>query len=164
MKTSRCVSVVAMALACVVPAAAIAASPGCLSQKEAERYITESEAAWAASVPTNDSSVVKRILADDVVWVLDGDVVDKRAAIRGAEEGPGDFIANHLLYAHVRIFGDMAVVQGSEAWEKKGGDKGRFVWTDTWLCRNGQWQIIAAEDVSVPEAGEPASPASNTDA
>lgn len=164
MMTSRYAMFAATALAFIAPAVAIAASPDCRSHKEAERYIAASEAEWAASVPTNDSSVVKRILADDVVWVLDGDVVDKRAAIRGAEEGPGDFVANHLLYAHVRIFGDMAVVQGSEAWEKKGGDKGRFVWTDTWLCRDGQWQIIAAEDVSVPEAGEPASPASNTDA
>lgn len=149
MKMSSFTVTVTAALAFLVPAMALAASRDCLSQKEAEQYIVASEAAWAASVATNDSSVVKRILADDVVWVMDGEVIDKRAAISGAEEGPGDFVSNRLLYAHVRIFGDMAVVQGSEAWEQKGGNKGRFVWTDTWLCRNGQWQIIAAEDVSV---------------
>jgi len=120
------------------------------SQNEAERYIKESEAAWAESVATNDASVVKRILADDFVWVLDGEVLNKVRAVSDAEKGPGDFLSNHLDYAHVRFFGDTAVVQGSETWTRKGGRKGHFVWTDTWLRRHGQWQIVAAEDVSVP--------------
>jgi hypothetical protein len=42
------------------------------SQEEARRYIEQSEQQWAASVVSGDSSVVQRILADDVVWVLDG--------------------------------------------------------------------------------------------
>ncbi len=120
------------------------------SQADAERYIKESEAAWAASVATNDASVVKRILADDVVWVLDGEILDKAQAVADAAKGPDDFLSNHLEYAHVRFFGDTAVVQGSETWTRKGGKAGRFVWTDTWVRRNGQWQIVAAEDVSVP--------------
>lgn len=119
-------------------------------QSEAERYITSSEAAWAASVATNDASVVERILAEDCVWVLDGRVLGKSQAIAEAKSGPGDFLSNHLDYAHVRFFGDTAVVQGSEIWTRKGGRKGRFVWTDTWLRRDGKWQIVAAEDVSVP--------------
>ena len=28
---------------------------------------------------------------------------------------------------------------------------GRFVWTDTWLRRNGKWQIVAVEDLIAPE-------------
>ena len=120
------------------------------SQRDAERYIQESEAAWASSVATNDASVVRRILADDLVWVLDGRVLDKMQAVAEAEKGPYDFLSNHLEYAHVRFFGDTAVVQGSEKWTRRGGKSGRFVWTDTWLRRNGQWQIVASEDVSVP--------------
>jgi ketosteroid isomerase-like protein len=120
------------------------------SRTEAERYIKDGEAAWAESVTTNDSSVVTRILADDCVWVLDGEVVDKSRAVLAAEHGPGDFLSNHLDYAHVRFFGNTAVVQGSETWTRKGGQKGHFVWTDTWVRRHGQWRIVAAEDVSVP--------------
>jgi ketosteroid isomerase-like protein len=120
------------------------------SRTEAERYIKDSEAAWAESVTTNDSSVVTRILADDCVWVLDGELVDKSRAVLAAEHGPGDFLSNHLDYAHVRFFGNTAVVQGSETWTRKGGQKGHFVWTDTWVRRHGQWRIVAAEDVSVP--------------
>ena len=103
------------------------------SQSEAEQYIRSSEAAWAESVATNDASVVERILAEDCVWVLDGRITTKSQAIAEAKNGPGDFLSNHLDYAHVRFFGDTAVVQGSEIWTRKGGRKGRFVWTDTWL-------------------------------
>jgi len=134
----------------IIIAAGTARASGAYSRTEAERYIKDSEAAWAESVTTNDSSVVTRILADDCVWVLDGEVVDKSRAVLAAEHGPGDFLSNHLDYAHVRFFGDTAVVQGSETWTRKGGQKGHFVWTDTWVRRHGQWRIVAAEDVSVP--------------
>jgi hypothetical protein len=75
---------------------------------------------------------------------------DKGTGHSRAKSGPGDFLSDHLDYAHVRFFGDTAVVQGSETWTRKGDRKGRFVWTDTWLRRNGKWQIVAAEDDSVP--------------
>jgi len=119
------------------------------SRSDAERYIKASEAAWAESVATNDSSVVRRILADDAVWVLDGRVISKSQAVAEAAHAADHFLSDHLEYANVRFFGDVAVVQGSENWTQKSGKKGRFVWTDTWLRRNGQWQIVAAEDVSV---------------
>jgi ketosteroid isomerase-like protein len=120
------------------------------SQSEAEQYIKSSESAWAESISTGDSSVVERILAEDCVWVLDGRVLTKSQAVADAKNGPGDFLSDHLEYAHVRFFGETALVQGSEIWTRKGGRKGRFVWTDTWLRRNGKWQIVAAEDDSVP--------------
>jgi ketosteroid isomerase-like protein len=143
-------SSVLCAFAVVVLAAGTAQSSDIDSQSEAERYIKSSETAWAESVATNDASVVKRILSDDCVWVLDGEILTKSQAVADAQNGPGDFLSDHLDYAHVRLFGDTAVVQGSETWTRKGGRKGHFVWIDTWLRRNGKWQIVAAEDDSVP--------------
>lgn len=143
------VSILAMLCVVSIPSGDVYAYDHGYSQTEAERYIKNSEAEWAASVATNDASVVKRILADDVVWVLDGRVLDKTQAVAEAGQGPSTFLSNKLEYAHVRFFGDTAVVQGSEKWTRKGGKVGRFVWTDTWLLRNGQWQIVASEDVSV---------------
>jgi hypothetical protein len=119
------------------------------SRADAEQYIKASEAAWAESVATNDDSVVRRILADDCVWVLDGAVWDKTRAVADAAKGPGDFLSDHLDEVHVRFFGDTAVVQGSETWTRRGNRKGRFVWTDTWVQRNGRWQIVQAEDITV---------------
>jgi Domain of unknown function (DUF4440) len=84
--------------------------------------------------------------------VLDGKVLDKARAIKGAQTAGDSFVSNHLDYANVRFFGDTAVVQGSETWTRKDGRKGHFVWVDTWVRRAGQWQIVAAEDDSVPIA------------
>jgi ketosteroid isomerase-like protein len=140
-----------LALLCLGSAFSVLADPpdGSYSQHDAERYIQESEAEWASSVATSDASVVRRILADDCVWVLDGRVLGKAQAVTEAEKGPSDFLSNHLEYAHIRFFGDTAVAQGSEKWTRRGGKRGRFVWIDTWVRRNGQWQIVATEDVSV---------------
>jgi hypothetical protein len=120
------------------------------SLAEAEKYIKDSASAWAESVATSDASVVKRILADEFVWVREGEVLDKSRAVTLAQQGPGDVVSNHLDYANVRFFGDTAVVQGSETWTRKGGRSGHCVFIDTWVRRGGIWEIVAAVDVSVP--------------
>ncbi len=94
--------------------------------------------------------MVQRILAEDFVWVLDDRVLDKKAAVVEAAQGPGPFLSNATDYVHVRFFGDTAVAQGSETWTKTGGRRGKFVWTDTWVGSNGCWQIVNAQDISVP--------------
>jgi len=54
----------------------------------------------------------------------------------------------------VRFFGDaVAVAYGAESRMRKDRDgkeaKRCQVWTDTWLKRNGRWQIVAAQDTVV---------------
>jgi ketosteroid isomerase-like protein len=119
-------------------------------QVDAEKYIKDSEAAWAESVSTNDASVVRRILAEDCVWILDGNARNKAGAIAAAAQGPGDFTSNHLDYATVRLFGDTAIAQGSDTWTRQGGKSGHIIWTDTWIRRDGHWQIVAAQDTITP--------------
>jgi Domain of unknown function (DUF4440) len=51
----------------------------------------------------------------------------------------------------IHFFGDnAAMAYGSESSIRKGADgkeyKRCLVWTDTWLKRDGKWQIIAAQD------------------
>ena len=53
--------------------------------------------------------------------------------------------------ADVRFFGpDVAVVYGAESKTVELADSKKerrcLVWTDTWLRRNGKWQIIAVQD------------------
>jgi len=56
----------------------------------------------------------------------------------------------------VHFFGDTAVAQGNESWVRRTGTPllGRFVWTDTWILRNGKWQIVASEDLITPEPAQ----------
>lgn len=122
--------------------------------RQAELYIIESERAWAESVATGDASVVERILADDFVGVdPQGRHYDKSKMVSETSEAPKYFISNHANEIKVRFYGDTAVAQGDETWERRNGDvlRGRFVWTDTWVKRNGKWQIVAAEDLIAPE-------------
>lgn len=46
---------------------------------------------------------------------------------------------------------DVDCVRGSETWEKRTGERGRAVWTDTWVRRDGHWQLVASQDIVVPE-------------
>ena len=155
---SRCflgaLVLIGAAAASTTPAAASSScpTPSFSSQDKVEAFIRTSEDEWASSVPAGDSSVVKRILADDVVWVLDGRVVDKKTAVAEAA-GPGPFLSNKADYVNVRFFGTTAVAQGSETWTKTGGRRGKFIWTDTWVSRDGCWQIVNAQDtvVALPE-------------
>jgi aminopeptidase C len=62
------------------------------------------------------------------------------------------FVSNRLNEVKVRFYGDTAIAQGDESWERRSGERGRFVWTDTWILRNGRWQIVAAEDLVASES------------
>ena len=124
-------------------------------QKETERYILESERQWAESVATGDTSTVERILADDFVGVdPKGRLYAKQQMIDETRNAPKYFVSNRLNDVKVRFYGNTAIAQGSETWEKRTGERGRFVWTDTWIRRNGRWQIAAAEDLIAPEKAD----------
>jgi ketosteroid isomerase-like protein len=121
---------------------------------EAEKYIKESERQWAESGANGDATVVERILADDYVGVdPDGSFYDKAKMVSRTREAPKKYVSNHLNEVKVRFYGDTAVAQGSESWVRRTETplRGRFVWTDTWIRRNGKWQIVAAEDLIAPE-------------
>ena len=125
------------------------------NQKETERYILESERQWAESVATGDTSAIERILADDFVGVdPKGVLYNKQQMVADTRNAPKYYVSNRLNDVKVRFYGDTAIAQGSETWEKRNGERGRFVWTDTWIRRNGRWQIVAAEDLIAPEKSD----------
>lgn len=146
--------IVMLGLSFVLAAPAAAQTPQSerYDRVAAERYIRQASADWASSVATNDASVIKRILAEDFVWVLDGRVIGKREAVAEAAAGPGPFLSNKLDYVNIRFFGDTAVAQGRETWRRSRGKvlHGSFIWTDTWVRRNGEWQVVASQDSVIP--------------
>ena len=124
-------------------------------QKETERYILESERQWAESVATGDTLAIQRILAEDFIGVdPKGRLYTKQQMIDETRNAPKYFVSNRLNDVKVRLYGETAVAQGSETWEKRTGERGRFVWTDTWIRRNRRWQIVAAEDLISPEKSD----------
>jgi len=142
-------------LKCIFPIVAVFCLCHCSVQKdhkETERYILDSERQWAESVATGDTSAIERILADDFIGVdPKGHLYTKQQMIDETRNAPKYFVSNQLNDVKVRFYGNTAIAQGSETWERGSGERGRFVWTDTWLRRNGHWQIVAAEDLIAPE-------------
>jgi len=119
----------------------------------AERYIKESEGQWAEAGFKHDTATVDRILADDFVGVApDGSLYRKAEELANTKSNTEGFVSNHVVQVDVRFFGNAAVAQGSEAWQRPNGERGRYVWTDTWIKRNNKWQVVAAEDLPLPPA------------
>ena len=132
--------------------------------------VTAQKAYWASS----DDSLARELIAKEKMWAESNcspqpDLEDVFAdefqgtAPDGSRYGKEEAMSTNLenpdrqcLFGEVRIqfFGEtVAVAYGNESSIRKGEDGKEFlrclVWTDTWLKRNGIWQIIAAQDVVV---------------
>ena len=124
------------------------------TQKDSERYILECEREWTDAENSGDTRKVEQFIAADFVGVdTDGSLYNRAKAIADARTNSQDYSSNRLIDAKVRIYSDAAVAQGSSSWERRSGSpkKGRYVWTDTFIRRNGAWQLVASEDVIVPD-------------
>ena len=117
------------------------------------KFMIDSEAKWAASACSAQPDL-QNVIADDF----------QGTATNGHRYPKADAIASdpkpqsrdcQLGDVKVRFFGDsIAIAYGAEsriAKDKDGTEAKRCqVWTDTWLKRNGQWQIVAAQDTVIP--------------
>ena len=150
MRSGTCFFLVVLAQLCMPGRACAQAGE---SQAEVEKYIIESSRDWAESVVTGDMSRRRIYFADDFIGTdKKGRRYTKADITR--ETGPAKYtVSNRLESVEVRFFGNTAIVHGSEAWEKKDGSRGRWVWTDIWVLRDGAWQIVAAQDSEAPVDG-----------
>jgi hypothetical protein len=93
------------------------------------------------------------MLADDFQGTSpDGELYSKPEAVEREKTSKTEARECRLNDAKVYFFGDnIALVYGSESSIRKGVDGREYIrsllWTDTWLKRNGSWQIVAAQDM-----------------
>jgi Domain of unknown function (DUF4440) len=115
-------------------------------------FVTAMEAKWASSAcgPQPD---LEAAIADD----FQGTTTDGRRFGKAAALGAPKALARdcRLDDIKVRLFGDaIAIAYGSESRIRKSEDGAEArrcqVWTDTWLQRQGRWQIVAAQDTVTP--------------
>lgn len=145
-------SKVVFAFAVLFVVGAVILRAGQSTQAAAENYIKLSEQQWAEASMKRDAATVERIVADDFVGVdPSGAYFRKADELASVGKNEGDYVSAKSDEVTVRFYGDAAVAQGSESWQKRSGERGRYVWSDTWIRRNGKWQIVAAVDVKVPE-------------
>ena len=119
---------------------------------ETAKSLIDMERQWAEAGCT-PSGIVQSILADDFQGTApDGKRYSKSEAIEGEKTSKTQFRECRLNDAKVHFFGDnIAIAYGSESAIRKTPDgkehNGTLIWTDTWLKRNGSWQIVAAQDM-----------------
>jgi len=118
--------------------------------KTAEWMISQ-ERRWAETA-CDGNDVAQTLLADDFQGTTPA---GKRYPKPTTRENPSARDCK-LGEVKIRFFGDtLAIAYGSESrvkTSKDGKDEVEtLIWTDTWLKRNGRWQIIAAEDLVAPK-------------
>ncbi len=114
-------------------------------------WMISMERRWAEAACDNNL-VAETLLADDFQGTApDGKRYDKAAEVNDAKHPTRKYRGCKLGEVEVRFFGEnVALVYGSES--RVRADLGKdqpetLIWTDTWLKRAGQWQIVAAEDL-----------------
>ena len=116
------------------------------SDDKTAQWMLEQERRWAMG-PCDHNRVADTILADDFQGTgTDGKRYTKADDLADTDDKSHSATDCTLIDAKVRFFGDnLAIIYGSES-RVLNGAKRTQVWTDTWLRRNGKWQIIAAQD------------------
>ena len=144
---------IAAASLMAVPARAQEGKWASASDKTAKHLIAL-ERQWAEEACTHNG-ITKTLLADDFLGTApDGRRYTKAEEVEGSQPSKVRARDCRLIDAKVRFFGEnMAMVYGSESSIRKSRNgkeyKRCLVWTDTWLNRNGTWQIVAAQDTEV---------------
>jgi len=111
------------------------------------QWMIAQERRWAEGA-CDGNDVVKTILADDFQGTSPSgkryskpDTIGEKPSARDCKLGE----------VKIHFFGDnLAIAYGGESRVKTKDGKDSvetLIWTDTWLKREGRWQIIAAEDL-----------------
>ncbi len=116
------------------------------------KQLIEWERQWAEAGCTHNG-IQKTILADDFHGTApDGSLYSKKQALAEALSEKRTEEGCTMFEVKVHFFGDaMAILYGSESATRTESDGRKhtvkLTWTDTWLKRNGTWQIVAAQDM-----------------
>jgi hypothetical protein len=139
--------VVALSIACGGPALA--------SDAQTQAELVKLTQALMDAVPVGDADVWQRILADDVMVVDEyGRRQDKAEAVKSIHAFPQGFSGSiEIRDPQLRLHGDVAVLNG-EFYERESVFEQklvvRYFFSNTFVRRDGAWQLLAANDVTLP--------------
>jgi len=122
-------------------------------QDTAVQALLRLEDDWALGLTRRDAVLFRRLLADGFVYTEDDLTVDRDAVLRDIVAGPDTVEAAHNEDMKVHRFGTTAIVTGwlvVAGHGPNGRFNRRYRFTDTWVRRDGRWQIVAAHDYLAP--------------
>jgi ketosteroid isomerase-like protein len=104
---------------------------------------------------TADIATLQQIFADDYVqYDPSGKASSRQAVIDALRSGTVQYPAIISTGRRIRLFGDMAIVHGSESDEVETAGARfavRYLYMDVVLKRGGRWQIVGSQ-LAKPEA------------
>lgn len=124
------------------------------SSRQIEKRITDLEMKLAESIKTNDSVMLKQLLADGFVPV-GGTITEKQANktafIKMALKNP-EFKTRTVEKITVRVFGsDTAIATVEYKNEPQSATDGGFVATDVWVRSGNMWQAASHHISRMPK-------------
>jgi len=110
---------------------------------------------WAVGLTRRDAALFQRLLADGFVYTENDRTMSRDDVLRDIVTGSDTVTTAHNEDMKIHRFGTTAIVTGwlVVSGHGPGGGGGpfsrRYRFTDTWVRRNGRWQIVAAHDYLV---------------
>jgi uncharacterized protein (TIGR02246 family) len=138
-----------LAIAAAVPVQAKQAKAD--SDSAISQTLQAVEQAWLDAEKNHDAAAFEKLVADD--WIaISPDGKSQAKAERAAEIKSGHITSATLGDMKVRVFGDTAVVTGTDdevtmTEGKKSSD--HYVWTDVFVKRNGNWLAVASQTAQI---------------
>ena len=129
-------------------------SLACLSHGQSvEQTLKQLEHEWSQASLKKDLATLDKIIADDWVSIdFQGRTVTKAETIANLKAGSPATQAAGIGEMKVRVFGDSAIVTGSDTEKStlKGKDViDKYLWTDVFVKRAGRWQAVASQSTKV---------------
>ena len=139
--------------------------PICLSgqtksarKDSAEQILIQMELDWSDADVKKDAVTLNRILAEDWMGIdFEGTVMTKANVMRDLKSNATATESTELREIKVRIFGNTALVSGTEVEKSqyKGKDSsGAYVWTDVFVQRDGRWQAVSSQSTKRAEGAK----------
>ena len=120
-----------------------------------KRQIIELENTFGHATVKKDIVRLKEIISDDFVGIVSSGAVMTKAQIIGEiEDGTNDIQVDSAANMEVRLFGNVAVVNGKLFMQgKMNGNpyKGVVSFTDVWVLRSKKWQVVNFQETKLQQ-------------
>jgi ketosteroid isomerase-like protein len=133
------------------------------SQSNPAREVQDLERSWLNAYEQNDQKAMEAILADDfLITFPNGSSQNKAQVVSSLNVQPGSNRPTSKFYTEevkTRVYGDTVILTGRVVaeWYRDGKQLGKELsrYTDTYVKRNGRWQVVASHLSNDPSAAKP---------
>jgi uncharacterized protein (TIGR02246 family) len=136
--------------------------PGQQPLTKAEEEVRKLERQWLDAYEQNDAEAMDRIVADDFAITFPNGAIQTKPQVMSMIKAPRRAGQPRMKFyteeVRSRSYGDTVILMGRVVTEydrdgKTVKDQSRY--TDTYVRRNGRWQVVASHLSNVPEVKTP---------